>query len=185
MVSSPSRRLSASEWERCIEMMGGGVCVDGSAAHPCPCPLFYPPWHVLMTMLHELCLNSAAHQCLRSCVCRQPVSVAIEADQRSFQLYMGGVYDDLECGTQLDHGVLVSLRALLGCLEGVLWNCGGRWKAGRKATAVPRRRGACGACWAAGDWACVRLVFWICGGMWKAGRKAMALIGLVPLTECM
>lgn len=37
----------------------------------------------------------------------QPVSVAIEADQTSFQLYVGGVYDDVECGTTLDHGVLV------------------------------------------------------------------------------
>jgi hypothetical protein len=36
------------------------------------------------------------------------VAVAIEADQRSFQLYMGGVFDDKECGEQLDHGVLVS-----------------------------------------------------------------------------
>jgi hypothetical protein len=44
---------------------------------------------------------------LKKAVSRQPVSVAIEADQRSFQLYMGGVYDDEECGEQLDHGVLV------------------------------------------------------------------------------
>jgi len=35
----------------------------------------------------------------------QPVSVAIEADQRTFQLYKEGVYDDPECGTNLDHGV--------------------------------------------------------------------------------
>ena len=44
---------------------------------------------------------------LRAAVAHQPVSVAIEADQRSFQLYVGGVFDDKECGTQLDHGVLV------------------------------------------------------------------------------
>lgn len=43
---------------------------------------------------------------LKKAVSKQPVSVAIEADQRSFQLYMGGVYDDEECGEQLDHGVL-------------------------------------------------------------------------------
>ena len=36
----------------------------------------------------------------------QPVSVAIEADQREFQLYQGGIFDG-ECGTALDHGVLV------------------------------------------------------------------------------
>jgi len=35
-----------------------------------------------------------------------PVSVAIEADQRTFQLYGGGVFDG-SCGTRLDHGVVV------------------------------------------------------------------------------
>ncbi|WIA41578.1 hypothetical protein OEZ86_008942 [Tetradesmus obliquus] len=43
---------------------------------------------------------------LKKAVSKQPVSVAIEADQRSFQLYMGGVFDDEGCGEQLDHGVL-------------------------------------------------------------------------------
>lgn len=28
-----------------------------------------------------------------------------EADQQSFQLYKSGVYDDVECGNNLDHGV--------------------------------------------------------------------------------
>ena len=40
-------------------------------------------------------------------MCTAQVAVAIEADQKSFQLYMGGVYDDEDgCGTALDHGVL-------------------------------------------------------------------------------
>ncbi|KAL6775838.1 hypothetical protein ACKKBG_A18700 [Auxenochlorella protothecoides x Auxenochlorella symbiontica] len=43
---------------------------------------------------------------LRAAVARQPVAVAIEADQRPFQLYAGGVFDT-PCGTALDHGVLV------------------------------------------------------------------------------
>ena len=42
---------------------------------------------------------------LRAAVAHQPVSVAIEADQRSFQLYVGGVFD-ASCGVALDHGVL-------------------------------------------------------------------------------
>jgi C1A family cysteine protease len=36
----------------------------------------------------------------------QPVSVSIEADARSFQLYKSGVYTNADCGTKLDHGVL-------------------------------------------------------------------------------
>jgi len=46
---------------------------------------------------------------LQSALMQGPVSVAIEADQRSFQSYTGGVLSSklfANCGTQLDHGVL-------------------------------------------------------------------------------
>ena len=36
---------------------------------------------------------------------KQPVAIAIEADQREFQLYKSGVFT-ATCGTKLDHGVL-------------------------------------------------------------------------------
>lgn len=42
---------------------------------------------------------------MRAAVCAGPVSIAIEADQSSFQHYGGGVLTG-KCGSQLDHGVL-------------------------------------------------------------------------------
>jgi len=45
-------------------------------------------------------------QALMEAVAKQPVSVAIEADQNAFQLYSHGVLTK-ECGNKLDHGVLL------------------------------------------------------------------------------
>merc|ERR1740123_2285600 len=45
-------------------------------------------------------------QALLSAVAQQPISVAIEADQMAFQLYHGAILTK-DCGTKLDHGVLV------------------------------------------------------------------------------
>jgi C1A family cysteine protease len=50
-----------------------------------------------VTTLKEKALLNAIYQ--------QPVSVAIEANHASFQLYKSGVYNG-NCGTNLDHGVL-------------------------------------------------------------------------------
>merc|ERR1712193_334592 len=44
-------------------------------------------------------------QALEEAVAQQPVSIAIEADQRVFQMYHSGVLTST-CGTKLDHGVL-------------------------------------------------------------------------------
>merc|ERR1719389_863685 len=43
---------------------------------------------------------------LMDAVSKQPVSIAIEADQMSFQMYSGGVLSGA-CGSNLDHGVLL------------------------------------------------------------------------------
>merc|ERR1712073_194885 len=43
---------------------------------------------------------------LKEAVSKQPVSVAIEADEMSFQMYHGGVLTK-QCGVKLDHGVLL------------------------------------------------------------------------------
>jgi len=48
---------------------------------------------------------AASDAALMSALAQQPVSVAIEADQSTFQLYASGVLT-AACGTNLDHGVL-------------------------------------------------------------------------------
>jgi C1A family cysteine protease len=48
-----------------------------------------------------------SEEALKAAVSKQPVSIAIEADQSAFQLYHGGVLDNPACGTKLDHGVLI------------------------------------------------------------------------------
>ena len=49
--------------------------------------------------------NNQLH--LKEALSHGPVSVAIEADTLIFQFYKSGVVDDVKCGTNLDHGVLV------------------------------------------------------------------------------
>ena len=44
---------------------------------------------------------------LKAAVAQQPVAIAIEADTKYFQSYSSGILDSSECGTQLDHGVLI------------------------------------------------------------------------------
>jgi len=43
---------------------------------------------------------------LKTAVAQQPVSIAIEADQSAFQQYTGGIISS-NCGTNLDHGVMI------------------------------------------------------------------------------
>ena len=44
---------------------------------------------------------------LKRAVAQQPVSVAIQANLSSFHFYSKGIYNDPNCGDQLDHGVLI------------------------------------------------------------------------------
>ena len=44
---------------------------------------------------------------LKRGVAQQPVSIAIQANISSFRFYSNGVYSDRNCGTLLDHGVLL------------------------------------------------------------------------------
>ncbi|XP_025885620.1 cysteine proteinase COT44-like [Solanum lycopersicum] len=49
---------------------------------------------------------AANEKALKKAVAHQPISVAIEASGRAFQLYSSGIFTG-NCGTQLDHGVVV------------------------------------------------------------------------------
>lgn len=45
---------------------------------------------------------------LKAAVAKQPVSIAIEADTKYFQSYSSGILTSASCGTNLDHGVLIT-----------------------------------------------------------------------------
>jgi len=51
-------------------------------------------------------VQQGSEDALMNALNMQPISIAIEADQSSFQFYKSGVFTG-PCGTQLDHGVLL------------------------------------------------------------------------------
>lgn len=71
-----------------------GKCVKSKTKNP----------SVKITGFKDVKANSESQ--LMAAVEKQPVSVAIEADQSGFQFYKNGVFSGT-CGTNLDHGVLV------------------------------------------------------------------------------
>jgi cathepsin L len=52
-------------------------------------------------------VSSGDQVSLREAVAQQPVSIAIQADQFVFQHYSSGVITENDCGTELDHAVLI------------------------------------------------------------------------------
>jgi C1A family cysteine protease len=60
--------------------------------------------HGTCSGFHDVTRNSAS--ALRAAIEKSPVSIAIEADKRVFQLYKSGVLSGSSCGTNLDHGVI-------------------------------------------------------------------------------
>jgi C1A family cysteine protease len=74
---------------------GGGV--SGTCINTCnPVPL---------SGMKHTDVEKGSMSAMMTAVTGQPVSIAIQANQPSFQLYASGVITGL-CGTQLDHGVL-------------------------------------------------------------------------------
>ena len=58
---------------------------------------------VLVMQIHDVQPESVDQ--LKAAIAFGPVSVTIEADQTVFQMYKSGIFDSVECGTNLDHAV--------------------------------------------------------------------------------
>lgn len=92
--------------------------------------------------------NNQLH--LKEAVSKGPVSIAIEADTKAFQLYTSGVLTGDACGTNLDHGVLIVGYGEEGGTEywlvknswGPSWGDNGYIKIGRSDS--PNDPGVCG-----------------------------------------
>jgi len=83
----------------------GGICLESDYPYTarvgaCQTSCSKVPMRVSHTDVHQ------SERALQAAVNQQPVSIAIEADERGFQFYHSGVYTG-RCGTNLDHGVLL------------------------------------------------------------------------------
>jgi len=78
-------------------------------------------------------VEPSSDSAMMTALTQQPVSIAIEADQREFQLYKSGIFTGV-CGTKLDHGVLLVGYGpdyyLVKNSWGVSWGDGGYIKLG-------------------------------------------------------
>jgi len=74
-----------------------------SATGPNSCKASGKP--VAATIANFVDVPTNSDNALMTAIAQQPVSVAVEADQNSFQFYSGGVMT-AACGSNLDHGVL-------------------------------------------------------------------------------
>lgn len=84
----------------------GGVCTESAYPYTAAkgtCRTSCGTKYAKPISFTDVTKNSAS--ALMSAIAKQPVSVAIEADQSTFQLYKSGVLT-AACGTNLDHGVL-------------------------------------------------------------------------------
>ena len=87
----------------CTEESYPYTATDGSCSECVPV--------VSMSTCVDVTPNNQQH--LKEAVSIGPVSIAIEADTRVFQMYTSGVLTSSDCGTDLDHGVLIAGYGIL------------------------------------------------------------------------
>jgi len=83
----------------------GGLCTEAAYPYTAVDGTCKTSCKKTVTLSAYTDVKSDSDSALATAVAQQPVSVAIEADQASFQMYSGGVMT-AACGTALDHGVL-------------------------------------------------------------------------------
>lgn len=89
----------------------GGVCTE--AAYPYTSGVSKENGDCITTCSKVAAVAPKSHtdvqtnsdSAMMTALAKQPVAIAIEADQKAFQLYKSGVFTEA-CGTKLDHGVL-------------------------------------------------------------------------------
>jgi len=74
------------------------VAIDGICNNTCQSLVKISNYSDIISNEEKMLMRAVQHQ---------PVSVAIQANKRSFQMYKSGIYSDPDCGFELDHGVLL------------------------------------------------------------------------------
>lgn len=88
-------------------IINNGLCSNNSYPYVATDEICNNTCESLVTISDFRDVTQNNEKSLMRAVSQQPVSVAIQANKRSFQFYKSGIYSDPNCGFQLDHGVLL------------------------------------------------------------------------------
>lgn len=90
-----------------VYVIENGICTEDSYPYTAKDGTTCKPCRKVVRINGFVDVSSNNEAALKGAVAKQPVSVAIQADARSFQFYKSGVYNDINCGFNLNHGVLI------------------------------------------------------------------------------